>query len=61
MQSEITTSLKESKYNDIGILLYSVMEILKEINKDNSKLYQLHVQYFEIYNENVFDLLGDVQ
>jgi len=39
-------------------LTYSMMELFKLINKDNEHFYNLNCSYYEIYNENVYDLLA---
>lgn len=64
LQHLIKDSLNRSQYNDIGILVYSMMELFKQINKvcvptiqDQKRQFEVKCSYYEIYNENIYDLL----
>ncbi|CAD8191225.1 unnamed protein product [Paramecium octaurelia] len=45
------------KENDEGVLLQSFKDLFAKIEADLNKTYVLRCSYFEIYNEQIFDLL----
>ncbi|CAD8114275.1 unnamed protein product [Paramecium sonneborni] len=45
------------KSNDEGVLLQSFKDLFAKIDNDLNKTYVLRCSYFEIYNEQIFDLL----
>lgn len=57
IQGYIKQALTDKRFNDLGVLIYSLMEMFKCINKDQENYYHLKCSYYEIYNENVYDLL----
>ena len=50
-------NLRSQRFSDRGVLILSLDYLFKLINSDREKTYVLRASYFEIYNEQVFDLL----
>ena len=44
-------------YENNGVLIHSFEEIVYKLQNDSSKNFNIKCSYFEIYNENVYDLL----
>ncbi|KAM6185107.1 kinesin-like protein KIF6 [Rhynchocyon petersi] len=45
------------RYSDRGIIPRTLSYIFEQLQKDGSKIYTIHISYFEIYNECGYDLL----
>ncbi|CAD8121633.1 unnamed protein product [Paramecium sonneborni] len=59
IQQLIKDSFANNQYNDVGILIYSMMELFKQINIDEKRQFEIKCSYYEIYNEFIYDLLRE--
>lgn len=49
----------QKKNNNIGILILSLNYLIQQISQDHDKTYILRCAYYEIYNEQIYDLLDN--
>ena len=43
------------------MLVLSLAELFQKISEDYEKTYMLTIEYVEIYNDKIYDLLGPVE
>ena len=51
------TMLGRNYEDQMGVLILSLIDLFYFISEDKHKMYLLNCEYFEIYNDKIYDLL----